>query len=139
MEKGTLKYFAYEIVTPFGVVYSGSARYLRAPGVDGYFGILPRHAPLLAALKIGEIKIVKEGETKYFAISGGYLEVLANKVSILAETAEEAKDIDIKRAQAALERARQRLALKDKGIDQERARAALLRALNRLMVSKKIS
>ena len=76
-----------EIVTAERIVYSEDVDILVAPGIDGELGILPRHAPLLTVLKPGEIRVVKDGEDSLMAVSGGFLEVLGNKVTILADTA----------------------------------------------------
>jgi len=126
-----------EIVTPERTVFSGEITYLKAPSVDGYFGVLPRHTPMLVALKVGEIEIREGGRRRFFATSGGYAEVLPDRITILAETAEEASEIDVARAQSAKERALRRLREKPPGTDIDRARAALARALNRLRIAAK--
>jgi F-type H+-transporting ATPase subunit epsilon len=128
----------FEIVTPFRQVYSGEVTSIRVPGVEGYLGVLPRHTPYMVALTTGEITIGEEGVTKYFATTGGFAEVLPNRVTVLAESAEEASEIDIQRAEEARARAEKRLAEGRKHWDVERARAALLRAKNRLNVARRI-
>jgi len=126
--------FKLDIVTPERTIYSGSVQSLRAPGSQGGFGVLPRHASMLAALAVGPLSFVEEeGEGKNMAISGGFAEVRGDSVTVLAETAESPVDIDVNRAQAARDRALERLS-KRADIDVERAQAALMRALNRLTV-----
>lgn len=131
------KYFDLEIITPFQIIYQEKVKHIRVPGTEGYFGILANHAPFVTSLKIGEIKVDLENETKYFATSGGTVEVLPNKTTVLVETAEEATQIDVERAIYAKERAQRRLAEKVPGADLERAKDAWYRAVNRLKVSKK--
>lgn len=131
------KYFKLEILTPFQIIYQDNVKHLRAPGNDGYFGILAGHAPFITTLAIGEIKVDLENETKYFATSGGIIEVLPHSATILVETAEEAGTIDIERAIYAKDRAGRRLVEKAPDIDLERSKRALLRAINRLKISKK--
>ena len=94
-----------EIVTPDKVVLEANVDYVGAPGVDGEFGVLPGHIPLLAALSIGELYYKQGAETHWAFVAGGFAEVSDNKVSILAEAAELSSDIDVDRAQQALERA----------------------------------
>ncbi len=138
MTEGSKKEFQLKILTSDKEAFNGPVSYVKAPGVEGYFGILVNHAPLLSALRIGELEIEANNQKKYFAISGGYLEMLDNHVSILAETAESAKNIDVARAESARQRAEKRITAKEPGVDFERARVALFRALNRLNISKKI-
>ena len=128
--------FKLDIVTPERTVYSARIQSLRAPGSEGGFGVLPRHAAMLAALEIGPLSFVEEeGDSqRRMAISGGFAEVLGDSVTILAETAEFAEEIDPERAREARDRALERLAQAQK-IDEARARAALARALNRLKVA----
>ncbi len=131
------KAFHLEIVTPKKIVLSTSVSSFSAPGVVGGFQVLRSHAPLLSSIAIGEVKVVSENgsETRY-ATSGGFVEVRENKVVMLAETAEQADQIDIKRAEAARDRAEKRLAEKRVEVDIERARASLHRAMNRLRVAR---
>jgi F-type H+-transporting ATPase subunit epsilon len=126
-----------EIVTPQGLKFSGPVYACTAPGVDGIFQILPGHASLLSKLNVGEIKFEFVDSTRFMATSGGFLEVKANKVTIMAETAEWAEDIEIERARESERRARSRIKDGD-GKDIDRARFALARALNRIHVSKHI-
>ena len=126
-----------EIVTPDGIVFSSDVTACTAPGEHGQFQILSGHAPFLANLKIGEIKVQKQDEKKVLATSSGFLEVKDNNISIIVESAEFAENIDITRAKEAERRARKKL--EEKGdVDLFRADLALLRALNRLKVSSHI-
>ena len=124
-----------EILTPNEKVYSEEASSIRLPGFEGYFGVFPGHTPLLATLKIGEIKVEKDGKTDYFAASGGVVEVLPGSISILVETSELAANIDKKRAAAAKERAEKRVKEGRKQWDVKRAEVALARAINRMRVT----
>lgn len=103
----------------------------------GELGILPDHIPIVAPLSIGAVRLKKNNDTHHVAISGGFMEVNQNKVTILAQSAERAADIDIARAQAAKARAERRLADKKAETDFRRAELALNRAINRLEVVKK--
>jgi F-type H+-transporting ATPase subunit epsilon len=124
-----------EFVTPERALTHDDVDEVEIPGEDGYFGVLPGHAPLLAALQPGELWYRKGGQ-KYFAfIAGGFAEVLPDRVAILAQIAEKAEDIDIQRAEAAKRRAEDRLARPTADFDSERARISLLRSLMRLQVS----
>lgn len=128
--------FQLEIVTPEKTVYSGEVDRLRAPGTEGGFGVLAGHHPMLASLRIGEMVFSEpEQGPKSVAISGGFAEVQRDRVTVLAETAEFAQDIDVNRAEAARERAREMLTHKrDQQIDEARATLALARAVNRLRI-----
>lgn len=131
--------FHLEIITPARKVYSGPVKSLVAPGTEGYFGVLPRHAPLVASLQIGETKIMlPEGDkAKCFATSEGFLEVSPQKVTVIAEAAEDSQEIDVQRAEAARDRALKRISEGRENWDIARAQAALARALNRLRVASK--
>ena len=126
-----------EIVTAERVVYSEDVDVLVAPGVDGELGVLPRHAPLLTMLKPGEIRVVKDDEESFIAVSGGFLEVLGNNVTILADTAEHASEIDIERSEEALRRAQERVAASVSDADLERAVASMRRSQARLRVARR--
>ena len=126
-----------EIVTAERVVYSEDVNVLVAPGSDGELGILPGHAPLLTTLAPGEIKVTKDGDESFMAVSGGFLEVLGNKVTILANTAEYADEIDEDRAEAALQRAQERVATAESDMDLERALASMRRSAARLGVARR--
>ncbi|MGI6225637.1 MAG: F0F1 ATP synthase subunit epsilon [Peptococcales bacterium] len=123
-----------EVVTPERKVLSEEISSLIVPAIQGYLGILSNHAPMISGLEPGVVKYKVAGEYKKMAISGGFLEVSDNKVSILANTAELAGEIDVKRAEAAKERAKKRLHNKD-GVDVLRAEMALKRANARLKVA----
>jgi len=105
------------------------------PGADGYFGVLPGHTPLLAALKVGEIWYRQGQETLYLSIAFGFAEVQPDRVTILAQIAERADEIDAARAEAARKRAEERLAKPMADLDFERARIAMMKALIRLQVA----
>src|SRR5512138_839489 len=98
-----------DIVTAERQLVSEQVDYVSAPGVDGVLGILPRHAPLLTALAPGELRYKKENEEYAFAIGGGFMEVRPDRVTVLADTAEEAGEIDEVRAEQARERAQELL------------------------------
>ena len=111
---------------------------MRCPGLDGSFGIMANHQEGIFSLDIGEIMIKTNSEIKYYSTSGGFAEIANDGVCILVETVESASDIDISRAEAALQRSRDRKSSSDKeNLDQMRLDSALSRALNRLRVSKK--
>ena len=130
------KTFHLEIVTPTRIVFKGEVTSFSAPGVDGGFQVLHSHAPLLASVKIGKVKIIEASGTEYhYAISGGFVEVRENKVILLAETAERTDEIDVDRVKAARDRALKRIAEKYPNTDIERAKLALYRALNRLKIA----
>jgi len=124
-----------DIVTTEGLVYSGDADVLVVPGVEGQLGILPSHAPLLARLEPGGLMIRSEGEELDVAVTGGFVEVLANRVTVLADAAERAREIDQERAERALERARERIAARAPDVDVPRAQAAILRSQARVRVA----
>ena len=126
--------FLLELVTPERVLLSNQVRSVRAPGIEGSFGVLANHAPLMTALAIGLVKVEHEnGDLEYIATSGGFMEVNKEKVIILADTAERASDIDLARAEAAISRSREHLN-SGAAVDYEEARAALERATNRMKV-----
>lgn len=125
-----------EVVTPAKKLFSEDVRFVVVPGVVGELGILPDHAPLMTALKIGIMKVQQEGKTFKMAVSGGFMEVRNSRVTVLADSAERVEDIDRHRAEAAKERAEKRLASNDSNIDILRAEMALQRALNRLKASQ---
>lgn len=128
--------FLLQVATPERVVFSRRAVSLVAPGVEGYFGILARHAPLVAALDVGSLKVTAEdGAEEWVAIGGGFLEVSKDVVSVLGDTAELAAEIDVERARMARDRAQERLSDGAEGVNMNRAQLALRRALNRLRVA----
>jgi F-type H+-transporting ATPase subunit epsilon len=125
-----------EIVTPEKQVFSGMVDSVTLPSTTGYLGILPGHAPLLAELGIGEVSYKAGDKTEFLFCSWGFAEVLPEKVVLLAQTAEAASDIDIKRAEEAKARAEQRLASKDPGVDFARAELAMMRSISRINAVK---
>ena len=128
-----------QIVTPDRLVVRERVDEVEIPGSEGYFGVLPGHTPLLAALAVGELWYRKGEEKTYLAIAFGFAEVLPDSVTILAQLAEKAEEIDPQRAEAARARAAERLAGPALDIDYERARIALTKSLSRLQVSSRIS
>jgi F-type H+-transporting ATPase subunit epsilon len=128
-----------EIVTPEKTVVSEDVQIVMAPGVLGEFGVLIGHTPFLTALKTGAVRYSdSQGGEHMVFVSGGFAEALPQKVTILAESAERRRDIDVERARAALERAQKRLAEQrsKEDFDFTRAQAALQRALIRLRITE---
>src|SRR5262247_1815226 len=123
------------IVSPDRSLVNETVDEVEIPGADGYFGVLPGHTPLLALLGAGELWYRKGAEKTYLAIAFGFAEVQPDRVTILAQVAEKAEDIDVARAEAAKKRAEERLAHPVVDMDFERARIALLKSLIRLQVS----
>jgi len=129
--------FKLEIVTPEKKVVDAAAEEVQIPGKNGYLGIMPGHAPLITELAFGEITYRENATEQRLAVAWGFAEVLPNKVTILAETAERPSEIDVERARKARERAEQRLTSGDTTVDVERALGALHRAQARLDVAAK--
>jgi F-type H+-transporting ATPase subunit epsilon len=127
-----------QIVTPDRLVVREQVDEVQIPGSEGYFGVLPGHTPMLAALAVGEMWYRKGAEKTYVALAFGFAEVLPDGVTILAQLAERAEEIDVERAEAAATRAEARLAGPRSEIDYERARIALAKSLSRLQVSSRI-
>lgn len=127
--------FQLEIVTPEKLVVKEAVEEAQIPGKNGYLGVLPGHAPLITELAVGEIAYKSGSGTHYLAVAWGFAEVLPDKVTVLAETAERAYEIDVKRAQAAKQRAEERLKSGKTEIDYSRAENALQRADNRIDVA----
>jgi F-type H+-transporting ATPase subunit epsilon len=124
-----------EIVTPDRSLVLEKVDEVQLPGAEGYLGVLPGHTPLLATLTVGELWYRIGQEKHFLAIASGFGEVLPDRVTVLAQIAERAQDIDISRAEAARKRAEERLASKVINIDSERARIALLKSLIRVQVA----
>ena len=122
-----------EIVTPQGLVFSEEVDEVAAAGSEGEFGVLPGHVPFVTTLKIGVLTCKKGSEARYFFVNWGYAEVGAEKVMILADSAERSEDIDIDRAMAAKKRAEERLKRID-DVDFARAEAALDSAIMRTQI-----
>src|ERR687895_1635223 len=113
-----------QIVTPDRLLVQEQVDEVQIPGSEGYFGVLPGHTPLLATLAVGELWYRKGQEKTYLAIAGGFAEVLPDRVTILAQLAERAEDIDVERAESARTRAAQRLEHRTSDVDYERASVA---------------
>jgi len=130
------KQLLLEVVTPDRMVLSTEAEVVVLPGAEGQFGVLPGHIPFLSALEIGEMYYKAGGKTEYLAVSGGFAEVTGEKVTIVAESAEVGREIDVERARRAQERAGKRIAAgKTAEIDWARAEAAMRRSLMRMKVA----
>jgi F-type H+-transporting ATPase subunit epsilon len=129
--------FQLEIVTPEKMVIRDVAEEMQIPGKDGYLGILPGHAPLITELAVGEITYLKDNYTHHLSVAWGFAEVLPNKVTILAETAERAEEIDARRAQEAKQRAELQLTASNTEEDFNRTAGDLKRAETRLEVAAK--
>ena len=127
--------FQLEIVTPEKMVVRDVAEEMQIPGKNGYLGILPGHAPLITEIAVGEITYRNNGYTHHLAVAWGFAEVLPDKVTVLAETAERSEDIDVKRAEEAKKRAEGLLNSSSPEIDFDRAGVALERAETRLKVA----
>ncbi len=129
------------ILTPSRIVLDTTASSVRFPGVDGSIGVLPRHAPMVAALDAGELLYRQEGKEEHFFVSGGFAEVRDNTVRVVTEACERPSDIDVERASQAAERARERMRTGESGgpdaLDVLRAEAALRRALQRQLVASR--
>ncbi len=125
--------FELKIVTPEGQVYQGMVQSVRLPGTDGDFGVLARHAPLLAALQAGTLRVTTDaGEKRTWAIGEGFLEVGNGETTVLCDFANTPEEIDRQRAEQAETRAKDRLRSRDQMIDRARAEASLARAVARL-------
>jgi F-type H+-transporting ATPase subunit epsilon len=126
-----------EIVTPERALVNAEVDEVELPGSEGYFGVLPGHTELLASLQVGELWYRSGQEKHYLAVAFGFVEVLPDRVTVLARIAEKAQDIDIARAEAAKKRAEQRVANPTADMDFERARVALMKSLIRLQVASR--
>ncbi len=126
-----------EIITAEREVFADDVDVVVAPGVEGELGILPHHAPLMTALQPGELLIRKDGEPSYLAVSGGFMEVIANRVTILAETCEYSDEINEERAQAAMERAQERIRSQTTEAELSEALRSLRRAQARLHIVRR--
>ncbi len=128
--------FQLEIVTPEKKIVETAAEEIQIPGKNGYLGVLPGHAPLITELAVGEIKFHAGAEEQRLAVASGFAEVLPDKVTILAETAERPFEIDVERARKAKARAEERLSSGDPNVDVERSLNALHKADTRLEVAE---
>ena len=123
------------IMTPERTLLQGEAEMIFAPGTAGEFGVFPKHQNMLTPLDIGELRVtMKENEIQRFAIHSGFLEVSEGAVTVLADTAEPADEIDIERAQQSEKRATKRLEAQQEKFDIMRAKLALQRALARMQI-----
>jgi F-type H+-transporting ATPase subunit epsilon len=129
--------FQLEIVTPEKKVVNTAAEEIQIPGKNGYLGVLPGHAPLITELAVGEISYRSGSGEEKLAVAWGFAEVLPDKVTILAESAERPDEIDVERARKAKDRAQQRLTSGDTNVDVERSLNALQKAETRLEVAGK--
>ena len=125
-----------DIVTPYGHVFTDEVDEIVASGSEGEFGVLPDHVPFLTTMKIGILTYKKGSETGYFFVNWGYAEVGPDKVTILADSAERADDINIERAEEAIKRAEERLKQIEK-VDEARATSSLERAVTRAQIAGK--
>lgn len=126
-----------EIITAERQVYSDQVDAVVAPGIEGQLGILPHHAPLMTVLQPGELLIRKGGEEAFLAVTGGFMEVLGNKVTVLADAAERSEEIDEQRAQQAVERAQERIRNRDSDQQLEEALRSLRRAQVRVGIARR--
>ena len=126
-----------EIITAEQQIFSDDVEMLVAPGADGQLGILPHHAPLMTMLQPGEMLIRKDGSDTFMIVTGGFMEVIGNKVTVLADACERSEEIDEARAQTAMERAQERLAHQESDLQLERVVAAMRRAQVRLNVARR--
>ena len=126
-----------EIITAEREMYADDVDVLVAPGIEGQLGILPHHAPLMTVLQPGELMIRKDGEETYLTVTGGFLEVIGNKVTILADACEHSEEIDEERAQAAVDRAREEVSRVDANQQLAQAAVAMHRAQIRLNVVRR--
>ena len=127
-----------EIVTPSKSAFSGQIKSITVPGTKGRFQVLKNHAPIISTFDIGMIRVeLSDGKNDYYATAGGTIEVLENKVLVLADSIEYVSEIDEERALSAKQRAEERLNEKNSDLNIARAQAALARANNRLLVKEK--
>ncbi|MRG86192.1 F0F1 ATP synthase subunit epsilon [Salinibacillus xinjiangensis] len=130
-----MKTLTVSVVTPDGPVLENAYEMVSAKAENGELGILPGHIPLVAPLTISAVRLKGEGNTDHIAVSGGFLEVRPDKVTILAQSAEMPDEIDVERARKAKERAERRLQSQKDDVDFKRAESALRRAINRINVA----
>jgi len=127
-----------QIITPERLLVREQVDEVEIPGAEGYFGVLPGHTPLLSDLAVGELWYRKGQNKTYLAIANGFVEVLPDRVTVLARIAEKAEEIDITRAEEARRRAEERLREYTRDIDYDRARMALQKSLARLQAASHI-
>jgi F-type H+-transporting ATPase subunit epsilon len=126
-----------EIVTPERALVTEAVDEVQLPGSEGYFGVLPGHTPMLAMLQVGEMWYRIGQTTRYLALAFGFVEVLPDRVTVLAQIAERAEDIDVARAEAAKRRSEARVSGPGAEVDFERARIAMMKSLIRLQVASR--
>ena len=126
-----------EIVTPDRALVNEQVDEVQLPGSEGYFGVLPGHTPLLATLHVGELWYRVGQEKSYLAVAFGFVEVRPDRVTVLAQIAERAQEIDVSRAEAAKKRAEERVVRPQGDMDFERARVSLMKSLVRLQVASR--
>ena len=126
-----------EIVTPTRILDEGQVSYVRCPGADGSFGVMANHIEGIIVLDVGEVKVRKDNQDKYLAISGGYAEIMEDRLELLVESVEKSSEINAERAKMSMERARTRKSEQDPELNEARIKASLSRALNRVRVSKR--
>ena len=126
-----------DVITAEREVFSDEVDLVVAPGSQGELGILPSHSPLMTTLKEGELTIRKGGEDTYLAVSGGFLEVMDNVVTVLADACERSEEINEERAQEAVRRAQERIDARVSDMDLERAMASMRRAQLRIRVARR--
>lgn len=132
--------FQAQILTPEGTLFDDDVKGVQVPGAEGSFEVKTLHADIISTLEVGHILVRKtNGEDQHYAVSGGFVEVHDNKLTLLAEAAEPVDQIDIERAKEAKQRAMERLKSEENDIDKERARKALARAENRIKLSMNLS
>ena len=127
-----------ELVTPDRAIVREQVDEVQIPGSQGYLGVLPGHTPLLTTLQVGELWFRQGGERQYLLVAFGFAEILPDRVTILAQSAERAEEIDVARAEQAQRRARELLVKRTVDVDFERARIALMKSLIRLQVASKV-
>ena len=126
-----------EIVTPTRILDEGQVSYVRCPGVDGSFGVMANHIEGIIVLDVGEVKVRKDSQDEYLSISGGYAEIMEDRLELLVESVEKSSEIDSERAEMSKKRARTRKSEQAPELNEARIEASLARALNRLRVSKR--
>jgi F-type H+-transporting ATPase subunit epsilon len=128
--------FELKIIEPDGMFYEGQASFLEFASVMGEMGVYANHIPLTTILTPGVVKIHNDGQVKKAAVMGGFIEILKDRITVMAENAEWPDEIDVERAKAAKKRAEERLQKKDAGLDTARAEAALKRAMARISAAR---
>jgi F-type H+-transporting ATPase subunit epsilon len=131
-------HLTFELVTPDRAIVREQVDEVQIPGTQGYLGVLPGHTPLLTTLQVGELWFLQGGEKYFVSIAFGFAEVLPDRVTILAQSAERAEEVDVGRAEEAQRRARERLSEAETHVDYARARIALMKSLIRLQVASKV-